>query len=197
MQPVIPIPFVPNLNAEQVRLLQATIDAHQKAAKNRNVSTVVMQQAAAGSGRLENGIAAAILTLGHLHGPIREARGLYELGEKSVVITMLHGGRKVAGFGNSFHKTSIDPAWGDVMDIIRISFPKIDARINELCSWMIEGGRPLYPNAALLTAAVCSELKIRGGCESALFILWRLPVWVDEVTEGWEQPAQEKKRIIS
>lgn len=200
MRAVIPIPYVPNLNSEEVRLLQAVIDAHQHAARfNRNVSTVTFQQVCAGSGRLENGIIAAIASLGHLHGPILAARGLYENGQKEVVLAMLSRGEKIAGFGNSFHKTGIDPAWDDVMQIIRLSWPKIDERINELVSWMVEGGKPVYPNAALFTGAVCSALKIRGGTESSLFIQWRLPVWVDMMTAGWDKPqkaADKEKRII-
>lgn len=200
MRAVIPIPYVPNLNTEQVRLLQATIDAHQHAARfNRNVSTVTFMQTCAGSGRIESAIAAAILTVGHLHAPILEARGLYEEGQKLMVLGRLHGKQKIAGFGNSFHKTSVDPAWDEVMNIIRMSFPKIDARIGELCSWMAEGGKPLYPNAALFTAAVCSELKIRHGTETSLFAVWRIPVWVDMMTEGWDRPEKpaEKSRIIA
>jgi len=194
----IPIEYIPNLNGEQKRLLDALCWAHQEAAKvNRNVSTVTMMNAMMGSGRIENGIAAAILTLGHIHAPILAARGLYENGEKEVVQLMIRRGQKIAGFGNSFYKTSIDPAFNDVMNILNVSFPKAIARINELSGWMIEAGKPLYPNAALITAAVCSECKIRGGTESSLFILWRLPVWVDEMTRGWDEATEPKSPILT
>jgi citrate synthase len=121
---------------------------------------------------------------------------LYENGEKQVVQVMIRRGQMIAGFGNSFYKTSIDPAFNDVMAILQVSFPKVMARINELSGWLIEAGKPLYPNAALITAAVCSELGIRGGTETSLFILWRLPVWVNEMTKGWDE-KQEKSPILT
>jgi citrate synthase len=193
----IPIEYIPNLNGEQKRLLDALCWAHQEAAKaNRNVSTITMMNAMMGSGRIENGIAAAVLTLGHIHAPILAARGLYENGQKEVVQLMIRRGQRIAGFGNSFYKTSIDPAFNDVMAILQVSFPKVMARINELSGWLIEAGKPLYPNAALITAAVCSELGIRGGTETSLFILWRLPVWVNEMTKGWDE-KQEKSPILT
>jgi len=193
----IPIDYIPNLNGEQKRLLDALCWAHQEAAKaNRNVSTITMMNAMMGSGRIENGIAAAVLTLGHIHAPILAARGLYENGQKEVVQLMIRRGQMIAGFGNSFYKTSIDPAFNDVMAILQVSFPKVMARINELSGWLIEAGKPLYPNAALITAAVCSELGIRGGTETSLFILWRLPVWVNEMTKGWDE-KQEKSPILT
>lgn len=193
----IPIDYIPNLNGEQKRLLDALCWAHQEAAKaNRNVSTITMMNAMMGSGRIENGIAAAVLTLGHIHAPILAARGLYENGQKEVVQLMIRRGQRIAGFGNSFYKTSIDPAFNDVMAILQVSFPKVMARINELSGWLIEAGKPLYPNAALLTAAICSELGIRGGTETSLFILWRLPVWVNEMTKGWDE-KQDKSPILT
>jgi citrate synthase len=193
----IPIEYIPNLNGEQKRLLDALCWAHQEAAKaNRNVSTITMMNTMMGSGRIENGIAAAVLTLGHIHAPILAARGLYENGQKEVVQLMIRRGQRIAGFGNSFYKTSVDPAFNDVMAILQVSFPKVMARINELSGWLIEAGKPLYPNAALITAAVCSELGIRGGTETSLFILWRLPVWVNEMTKGWDE-KQEKSPILT
>lgn len=195
----IPIPFVGELTDEKHRLLEATIKAHQVAARsNRNISSVTMMNTSMGSGRIENGIAAAILTIGHMHAPLMEARGLYLNGQKEVVLTMLKGGRKIAGFGNSFYKTSLDPAWSDVWAIIELSFPKIYARIGELASWMIEGGKPLYPNAALITAAVLDEIGWRPGTEQLFFILARAPIWVDAMTENFEAPnPPDRNRIVA
>lgn len=195
----IPIPFVGELSDEQQRLLDATIQAHQTAARsNKNISSITMLNASMGSGRLENGIAAAILTIGNLHAPLIGARGLYLNGQKDVVLAMLSRKQKIPGFGNSFFKTSLDPAWNDVWTIIQTSFPKIEARIAELSAWMIEGGKPLYPNAALLTAAVLEEVGWRHGAEQSFFILARIPVWVDALTEDWEAPKPvDRNRIIA
>lgn len=199
MRAVIPIPYVPNLNTEQVRLLQATIDAHQTAAlKNENnASAFAFWNSMAGSGRVESAIASFCLAIGHLHAPILEARGLYEEGERLNVLGRLNDGQKIAGFGNSFYKTSLDPAWDEVMNVIRMSFPKTDARIQELCSWMAEGGKPLYPNAALLTGAVCSELKIPHALETSLFVVWRIPALIGALADRRNRGPKPKSRIIA
>lgn len=195
----IPIPYVGELDDAQQRLLDAVIAAHQKAARsNKNVSSITMLNASMGSGRLENGIAAAIMTMGNQHAPLIGARGLYENGQKEIVLAMLSKKMKIPGFGNSFYKTSLDPAWEEVWSIIQTSFPRIENRIAEISSWLIEGGKPLYPNAAMLTAATLSEIGWRGGTEQSLFILSRLPVWVDALTEDWEAPKpQDRNRIIA
>lgn len=194
----IPVPYVPeNLSPEQNRLLEAVAKAHQQAATtNKNVSSVTFMNVMMGSGRIENAMAAAILSIGSMHAPILEARGLYRMGQKEVVKMQLMRGHKIAGFGNSFFKTNIDPAWSDVWSIIRISFPKAAERIDELTGWMIELGKPLYPNAALFTAAACDICGIRGGTESSLFMLWRLPVLVDEMTKGWEEQTPDPNKLL-
>ena len=87
-------------------------------------------------------------------------------------------GKKIPGFGNSFFKDSIDPAWFNVESLLQDRFPKVSARIEELGGFVTASiGTKLYPNAAMFTAAACSELGVVRGFESALFIIARIPAW--------------------
>jgi len=42
---------------------------------------------------------------------------------------------------------------------------------------MKEAGKDVYPNAALYTAVICSELAMIPGSESAIFVLARTAAW--------------------
>jgi citrate synthase len=84
---------------------------------------------------------------------------------------------KIPGFGNSFFKDRIDPAWSRVREIIAADFPNANARIEQLHGWMKEAGKDVHPNAALYTAVICSELGMIPNSESAIFILARTAAW--------------------
>lgn len=163
---------------EKLRLLQAVFDAHDLAARNnQNASSSAAVNAFFGSGNLVNGIASAALTLGEAHGPIGPARFVYERFDERALKSAIQTGMKIPGFGNSFFKDKIDPAWSNVYEIIKADFPTANSRINQLHGWMKEAGKDLYPNAALYTAVVCSELGMIPNSESAIFILARTSAW--------------------
>lgn len=159
-------------------LIECCIACHQSAAlKNPNASSAAFQNAFLGSGSVENGIASAILTLGKNHGPIMDARVVYEHFVEGD-FEMVGRGAKIAGFGNSFFKEGIDPSFDPLDSRIRFCFPNVADRIDELTGYMHKH-KKIYPNAALYTAAVCSEAKVKRGHESALFIMARIPAWIN------------------
>lgn len=162
-----------------ILLLNEVIKAHDKAAtENQNCSSAACVNSFAGSGFFENGIASAILTLGTNHGPISDARIVYEKFRQPDVYNLCAVGEKVLGFGNSFFKDSIDPAWADVDSLLTDRFPIISERIAELGRFVKSATEStLYPNAALFSAAACSEVGVIHGLESALFIMARIPAW--------------------
>jgi citrate synthase len=171
--------FIPELNEKQAELLGLVLEAHNRAAlDNPNASSGACVNAVAGTGRVENGIASAILTLGPTHGPVQDARYVYEMFEPEHIRMYIDNGRKVPGFGNSFFRDGIDPAWKPVDQFIREHFKRIALRIDGLTKAMSESGKTLHPNAALYTAAVCSEIGVQKGAEAALFIIARIPAWV-------------------
>ena len=163
---------------KKLELLQAVFDAHDMAARNnQNSSSGAAVNAFFGSAQLTNAIASAILTLGDAHGPISPARFVYERFDERALKSAIESGMKIPGFGNSFFKDSIDPAWSRVREIIDVDFPRASGRINQLHGWMKEAGKYLHPNAALYSAVICSELGMIPGSESAIFILARTAAW--------------------
>lgn len=166
------------VSPKKLELLQAVFDAHDIAARNnQNASSAAAANAFFGSGNLTNGIASAVLTLGDAHGPIGPARFVYERFDERALKSAIEAGMKIPGFGNSFFKDKIDPAWSRVREIIEADFPNANGRINQLHDWMRQSGKDIHPNAALYTAVVCSELGMIPGSESAIFILARTSAW--------------------
>jgi citrate synthase len=163
---------------KKLELLQAVFDAHDMAARNnQNASSGAAVNAFFGSAQLTNAIASAILTLGDAHGPIGPARFVYEKFDERSLKSAILSGMKIPGFGNSFFKDSIDPAWSRVREIIDVDFKKANDRINQLHGWMKEVGKDVHPNAALYSAVICNELGMIHGSESAIFVLARTAAW--------------------
>jgi len=163
---------------KKLELLQAVFDAHDMAARNnQNSSSGAAVNAFFGSAQLTNAIASAILTLGDAHGPIGPARFVYEKFDERSLKSAILSGMKIPGFGNSFFKDSIDPAWSRVREIIEADFKKANDRINQLHGWMKEVGKYVHPNAALYSAVICNELGMIHGSESAIFVLARTAAW--------------------
>lgn len=176
----IPIKFTKIIpTEEQDELLRLVVIAHQTAATdNQNASTVAFVNAYGASGSIENGIASAVLTIGNLHAPIFDARIVYETWHANDFAQRISSGLRVPGFGNSFFKDRIDPAWEPVDSFIRERFPDIRSRIRNITQIMSDNNRAILPNAAMYSAAVCSELKFTYGTESAIFIMSRIPAWL-------------------
>jgi citrate synthase len=163
---------------EKLELLQAVFDAHDMAARNnQNASSGAAVNAFFGSAQLTNAIASAILTLGDAHGPIGPARFVYEKFDERSLKSAILSGMKIPGFGNSFFKDSIDPAWSRVREIIEVDFKKANDRIKQLHGWMKEVGKDVHPNAAIYSAVICNELGMIHGSESAIFVLARTAAW--------------------
>jgi citrate synthase len=166
------------ITPEKQELFQAVFDAHDSAArKNHNASSGAALNSFFGSGHLTNAIASAILSVGNNHGPINEARVVYENFDENYFKHSVKLGNKIAGFGNSFFKDKIDPSWSNVDELIRSKFSKAASRIDELHKWMKECGKSVHPNAALYTAVLCNEIGLIHGLESVLFILSRTSAW--------------------
>jgi citrate synthase len=179
--------MVLNLNIDFVRgevtpdklaLLQAVFDAHDTAARNnQNASSAAAMNAFIGSGMLANAIASAVMTLGHRHGPITQARFVYEQMDEASLKSAVENRVRVAGFGNSFFKDGIDPAWRSVSEIIERQFPEAHARLNELRQWLSDSGKNLFPNASMYSAIACSELGMIYGSEPSIFVIARTAAW--------------------
>jgi citrate synthase len=159
-------------------LLNLLVMAHQKAARdNPNASAELCRIATEGSGDFTKGLIAALATTGGAHAPLAAARKVWKDG-----LNDDHwDGEKVPGFGNSFYKDIIDPAFVPVVTYIR---DKYYTEYKELAHLKADvkkyTGKDLQPNAAILTAMVCEILEIPEGMEILVFLLARAPVWAEK-----------------
>jgi citrate synthase len=159
-------------------LLNLLVKAHQDAARNNpNASAELCKVATEGSGDFTKGVIAGLAATGGAHAPLGAARTVYKYG----FINYWDTGEKVPGFGNSFYKDKIDPAFVPTITHIKKYHTKYFERVvhltNEIQKLM---GKRLQPNAALITACVAEILEIPLGYESLIFMLARIPVWAEK-----------------
>lgn len=166
--------------------LETVVQAHQNSALiNQNASSASFLGTLYSSGSVINAIAAAVLSVGQRHAPVSEARSVYESWTKEQIEEAITTKNIIPGFGNSFFRDSIDPSWSPVHEYIQIFYPRVYERINTLTEEITKAreGKKLWPNAALYTAALCSQLGFQHGTESMLFVMSRLPIWFTKALE--------------
>ncbi len=167
--------FLPKLDAGQRALLDITMEAQRNAAANNtNMSKVAAVQAWQGSGSYVQAVCAGLLTTGLRHAPLQAARKTFRSSPLQIEVDAAND-RIIPGFGNSFFKDRIDPSLQPVMDEL-MKFPG-GRKITELRDAMWRANRKVWPNAALLTAAVCDTIECPEGVEEFFFLTARLPVW--------------------
>jgi citrate synthase len=156
-------------------LLNLLVEAHAKAASdNANGSAQVAHIATSGSGDFSKGLIAALATTGGAHAPLAAARKVWKYG-------IPEGVEIVPGFGNSFYKDKIDPAFVPLTTYIRDQYNSHFQDLVHLKGNVYRYTRKnLQPNAAILTAVVCDILEIPEGMEILVFLLARAPVWAEK-----------------
>ena len=145
---------------------------------NNNASGGALQNAAFCEATFEHSVAAALLTLGSKHGPVLAARDALYVTSDDELIDGLENGETVSGFGNSFYKKSIDPAFVQLDHLLREGYPKHHGHLDRVAKLIFKvKGKSLYPNPAAYTA-ICAEIVgLMRGTETLLFIACRLPAW--------------------
>lgn len=174
------------LTVAEWELLVAVADAHAASARRDNVSTHAVFGAAIGSGNYTNSMAAPLLTLGGLHGPISRAhRFISEWDQRAdpdsirkshqLVAVIIEHGCKIPGWGQSFVKGQPDPAWQQVAAMLEGTAVgrKLDAITNALHT----AGKAIFPNPGGFTAAAAMVLEMPAAVAPYLFIAGRLEVW--------------------
>lgn len=159
---------------DHAELLKLLAESHYRAAlQNNNTSSAVAVVVYVASGSLDKAIAAAALAQGGLHAPLAQARSLIESPLPWTAARHIKArGLRVPGFGNSFYKDGIDPAFA----FLFCELPDdLKARIREIQDKVLP---QLYPNAALITAAACVAAELPPGVESTIFTYCRTPAWV-------------------
>jgi citrate synthase len=171
------LPFVHGGLPERI-VLEELLTAHRHAAQdNPNASSQVAAFVLEAGCTFSQAVAAAVSTLGGLHAPLRAARDVYRYGEPAEITARASAGEKIPGFGNSFHRDRVDPAFANVGAVLELHFPAAVARIEELQAAVWAAGKKVWPNAALFTAAVCEICRVPDGREEALFLMARIPAW--------------------
>jgi citrate synthase len=155
-------------------LLSALEAAHFRAAlSNDNTSSRVALATYISSGDIGKAVAAACLVQGGLHAPITQARALLDAEfPVGALQEILRRDERVPGFGNSFYKDRIDPAYQPVFDLLPA---RIAGDIYVLRNHLLAD---IHPNAAIITAAVAKVVGLPAGIEPAIFIYCRTPAWV-------------------
>lgn len=173
------------LSEDERRLLDLLAMAHAECAKRQNASSAQVVNTFAGSGDYNKSIAAALLTLGERHGPIAEAYLLLNSREPAnEAATLLSFGLRVPGWGSSFFKDGVDPAWSTTNAHIAERYPQIMHDIICISDLLLSNGKKVYPNAACYTAAAAKALGIPGRLSPMLFIMTRLETWSELILQN-------------
>ena len=182
------IPLTPPLrdDAKREKLIYLVADAHARSALNnsQNASSAAFCNAWSNTRNIQSAIASAILTMGGTHAPVSLARLVYQSFTEEAVVESLEEKIPVAGFGNSFFKDRIDPAWAQVASEIRSNWPEVQSRIEKLEGWLAKhrpGKARLLPNAAMFTGAACSACDMPPGSELVVLYSARINGWISMI----------------
>lgn len=168
------------LTQVDIDLVNLVTEAHNKSTFRENPSTIAVQCAAQGSGRLVNSVIAALSTLGTTHGPIEGSYQVIADDQIPAVIVVqgfLQSNNKIPGWGSSFSKTELDPFWQPVNDHLRENYQPIYQRILEVTEALLNAGKPLLPNPSAFTAGAAIALHMPRRLSPYLMITARLPAW--------------------
>lgn len=180
------------LEPQELNLIRAVFEAHQKSAFRDNMSTSMCITAALGSGRYANGIAGAILTLGAIHGPIEQCMEYLESEMRSRTPTLPP---LVPGWGNSFIKGAPDEDWKEVDGIVKEMYPRLYEIIEDTTDTLHANGKAIYPNPGCYTAAACIILGIPKEIASYLFIAARLDCWTSLILHHMKPNLNGKEGV--
>lgn len=162
------------------QLWEVVQEAHYKSSFRDNLSSNAVMLSAAGSGQYFSAIAAALMTLGGIHGPVEEAMMIFSQPSediKAFTAEMLKHARKIAGFGNAFHKGEPDPNWVKVDEFLEKNFPEWSAKLKEMTEFFHTNGKKIFPNPAAMTAVTALILRMPIESAGYLFVQARLGAW--------------------
>lgn len=157
-------------SVEEIELLNELHTAHAISAYRNNASSVAVATSAGGSGNYFQAIAAALMMLGGLHGPLFQAYD-FLAGKQFLGIQ--------PGWGNSFIKGEPDPAWGKIDLLLEKNWEKIYLVITSKTKELHSSGKKIYPNPSIYTAAVAHAIGMPRDVVPILFVRSRLEAWSD------------------
>lgn len=168
------------LTEQEQALWIAVATAHNKSAFRENLSSDAVVRSALGSGDYFKALAAGLLTLGGLHGPVEQATLLLSQPIEEIrgfVDEAVSLKARVPGWGNSFHKGQKDENWLEAETVLFDNFSEWSCKLDNVTSMLHERGKKIYPNPAAYTAVTALILKAPLQSAGFLFVLSRLSAW--------------------
>jgi citrate synthase len=169
------------------KLTAELLRVHDTLARRANMSSVTVAQHAMVEKPLLDSIAAALLTLGGLHGPIVQA---YELLSEWIVCdsveAMLDQGKLVPGWGSGFVKAARDTEFNTLDDMLFADHKTMWNRIASVTRYLHSKDKILSPNAACYTAAVAIVTGVPASLSPSLFLRGRIDAWVQIYAENYK-----------
>jgi citrate synthase len=159
---------------QEVSLLNALYDSHQECTYRKNCSTQALTASATGSQCLTQSIAAALMTIGKVHGPVEETYNFLQRGVSNDTLLP----PRVPGFGNGFIKGKPDPGLKSVHDFLTEHYPNYVVLLSQIQTRLVaERGKTLFPNPAAYTAIVALIVGMPAHLSPLLFMRSRLEAW--------------------
>jgi citrate synthase len=166
------------LNPDENTLVNELFSAHQKSCFRENVSSVVFANTMAVTDDFGKSVAAAILTTGEKHAPIKQTIWfLTQPHPEEAVENMLSNNQKIPGWGGTFQKFGRDPIWKNMDRLISELHPELSKKLVAVTDVLILHGKTIYPNPSAYTACVAIAIAMPPGVASYLFIAGRLTGW--------------------
>lgn len=166
------------LDPNEKTLLQVVLHAHYRSAFRDNLSSSAVKMATLGSGDYTKAIAAALSTLGGAHAPLVQT---YQFLTSSDVASATRNGlaakRRIPGWGNSFHKGEPDPVWTQVEVCLRLHWPDLAKKLDDVTGVLHAAGKNLFPNPSAFTVLAAIALGIPPHLAPYLFVMGRLQGW--------------------
>ena len=159
---------------------------HDRLARRENLSSVVISQYATAEKDYISSIAAGMLAIGGVHGPVSQVvRFLSGSSYAEEARLRIKGKRLVPGWGSGFVKGRPDPELSRIDRVLCVRNRDIWARIREITDILHESGKKVFPNAACYTGSVCLALGFPA--EAALYwlIRGRIGAWTEIYLENY------------
>lgn len=166
------------LTEEEAELYNLVIAAHARSAQRGNPSSEAVALAAVGSNDYFKSLAAGLMTLGGLHGPIiQTAQFLAVPNIQLEASERLNHGQKIPGWGNSFIKGRRDDLWSEVDVCLKELFVDMHLRFGMVTEMLHVRGKDIYPNPSAYTAGASLLLGLPAPLSAFLLVAGRLAAW--------------------
>jgi citrate synthase len=162
----------------ELDVFMACMQAHDRSARRQNISAAVLVAAGQGSDNFRQALAAALMCLGGLHGPLRQAYEFMDLSLEQQV-AHLEAGKKAPGWGNAFVKGEPDAEWAAVDEGLRYLDAPLMARVDAVTTELHRRGKVLFPNPGGYTALVGRGLQVPVELLDWIFVRGRMDAWAE------------------